>query len=137
MPTKIEFDTLEVFSDDGEVQVELEWIGEGKEGDYDLDDQEDVPLLRYSVFRRFHITQDENKISELCECDAYNEGEWMCVKDSSYCTQLPATAPREQLVDAAKFILELVESNVRDFKREKRLYERISWMRLNNGKPVC
>jgi hypothetical protein len=31
-----------------------------------------------------------------------------------------------------------VAENVRDFKREKRIYEQLSWIALDdNGRPVC
>src|SRR5690606_2687249 len=51
--------------------VEVDWLGEGNEGDYDPMDPSDIPLLRFDVqLRDNHGWQD---------CD-----------DASYCTQVPA-----------------------------------------------
>jgi len=133
---EVDFGTIEVLSDDGEVMVDLEWIGEGNCGEYNPEDPEDQPLIRYSLYRKFHMNQDPDEIANVCDVDVYEEGEWMAVEDGSYCTQLVATAPKEQLEAAAKFILEQVEDELRDFQREKRLYERLSWIKLEDGEPV-
>jgi len=50
---EIYFETMAVMDPKKpDVRVELEWIGEGYEGDYDPEDPEDVPLLRFTVYRR-------------------------------------------------------------------------------------
>lgn len=55
----------------GGLVMDLDWIGEGYDGDFDEDDPEDDCLLRFS----FYVSSDEN--DELTELD-----------DSSYCTHL-------------------------------------------------
>lgn len=128
----LEFETIYVYSEDGLVRVDLDWIGEGIDGDYDENDSKDVPLLRYGVSRKF-----------TKECENHEEfqdgeiGEWFDIEDSSYCTQLNATAPREQLIEAAQFILAHVEDNVKYFQRQKRLYEMLSWICIQDGQPYC
>lgn len=57
--------------------VEVEYIGEGRGGDYDPSDPDDRPLLRFWVERR---------------ADA--DSPWEDVDRGSYCTAVPAYAPR-------------------------------------------
>ena len=56
------------------IKVELEWIGEGWDGDYQEDDPEDDPLLRFTFYRK----------------DAMAIAGWDQIDDTSYCTQLIA-----------------------------------------------
>lgn len=55
------------------VRVEMEYIGEGYNGDWDPFDPQDAPLVRFRVFDRTREEGDQ-------ELD-------------SYCTQIPATMP--------------------------------------------
>jgi hypothetical protein len=118
---------IEVESDDREVMVELDWIGEGWEGDYCEDDPEDDPLLRYTIYRKYHANIDPDKFENLCD-GCGEEGEWVQVSDGSYCTQLNALLPEETLRKAAQYILNDIESDVRDLTRTKRRYEELSWI---------
>lgn len=135
----INFETIYVYSEDGLVRVDLDWIGEGIDGDYDENDPQDVPLLRFGVSRKFTNDCRDDRFYDLTggHEEDYEIGEWCDVEDGSYCTQLSVTAPREQLIDAAQFILSYVESGVRDLHREKRMYESLSWICLKDGKPHC
>jgi hypothetical protein len=139
MNYNLDFERIEVYSEDGLVRVDLEWEGEGIDGDYDGTDPDDVPLLRYGVSRKFTKECQDDKFYHLTGEDFQGRelGEWVGVEDSSYCTQLPINAPREQLIEAAQFILSYVESGVRDLHREKRMYETLSWLCLQDGKPHC
>jgi hypothetical protein len=133
---------IEVISEDGLVKVEMEYIGEGIDGDYDDKDPDDMPLMRFSIYRK--ITDDAEcrekmwnlTLSDFCEEEI---GEWVYVEDSSYCTQIWADLPTKNILEAAKFILSCVEDNVRDMKREKRLYESLSWIRFDqeSGEVKC
>lgn len=133
----VKFEEIDVFSEDGIVKINLEWIGEGINEDYHENDPDDIPLLRYSVYRR--VTKDCKKNAEdLCsDFEAYDFGEWMEVDDSSYCTQLSALEDRDVLIKAAQFILDYVKDGVLNLKREKRLYELLSWVGIKNGEPYC
>lgn len=131
-----DFETLEVCSDDNLVMVSLEWIGEGLSGDYDSKDPDDIPLLRFNLYRKFTEGDDEQKIINLCESDTYVDGDWMAVQDGSYCVQLSALDEHNHLYCAAKFILNQVESGIRNWKREKTLYQKLSWVKILDGIPV-
>ncbi len=139
MNYNLDFERIEVYSEDGLVRVDLEWEGEGIDGDYDGTDPDDVPLLRYGVSRKFTKECQDDKFYYLTGEDFHGRelGECVGVEDSSYCTQLPINAPREQLIEAAQFILSYVESGVRDLHHEKRMYETLSWICLQDGKPHC
>jgi hypothetical protein len=89
----------------GNTKVELEWIGEGWEGDYDPTDPDDKRLLRFSVAR-------------------FIDGEWQDVDDSSYCTQIPADAGDEVIYRA----LAHIESMLPEDGSIKKLCERLSWI---------
>lgn len=85
-------------------RVTWEWIGEGYEGDYNPDNPEDTPLLRFS-------------------CDQLVDGNWEGMNDASYCTQLPISTPRQYLARGAAILLEAIDTDA-SYKRE---LERLSW----------
>ena len=70
----------------GDLRVEMEWIGEGMDGDYDPDDPKDVPLLRFSLWQR-------------------NGNEWDYVEDTSCCCLVSRDAPIEQIEAALRTML--------------------------------
>jgi hypothetical protein len=139
MSYNLNFERVEVYSEDGLVRVDLDWEGEGLDGDYDSADPGDVPLLRYGVSRKFTKECKNDNFYYLTGeyFDGREIGEWICVEDSSYCTQIPISTPRDQVIEAAQFILSYVESGVRELRREKRMYESLSWICLKDGKPHC
>lgn len=85
------------------IRVELEYIGEGYDGDWDPENPQDAPLLRFRVFDRVREEGDE-------EYD-------------SYCTQIPATMP---LVMMKSFACELAERLSND-EAWKSLLDQWSW----------
>jgi len=95
------------------VRVTLEWIGEGMDGDYHPEDEEDYPHLRFTVAK-------------------YENGEWMDIDDASYCTLLNARADRAVLRYAAEFLLNEVEELVNSGTSIKKLCERLSWIGENS-----
>jgi hypothetical protein len=92
-----------------ELRLEWEYIGEGLEGDYNPDDPDDVPLLRFSIYEVLDRLSDE-----YASCD-----------DASYCTMVRTDTPRPVLWGAGKAILQ-VFSNTKD----KHLLEQLSWITL-------
>ena len=94
----------------GNVRVEIEWIGEGIEGDYYEDDLDDIPLLRFSVYKR------------------EEDGEWEAVDDSSYCTQLPATVHPDTARRAVEYIMTWVKEPLDDDHSIKKTCEMLSWI---------
>jgi len=93
----------------GLVMVELDYIGEGIDGDYNPSNPHDEPLMRFAVYRR-----------EGCL--------WEAIDDSSYCTQVLATETNEILDRVALYILEEVFEPVKDGHPIKKLCERLSWL---------
>jgi len=100
----------------GEVRVNIGWIGEGWCGDFDEDDPDDEPLLRFDV----HDLKYPKDMEE-------EETWWNCRsrQDNSYCTQLPAWTPIERLQEICKAIAESVAGE----EHWKRRLEEWSWIR--------
>jgi hypothetical protein len=97
------------------LSVVLEWdCGEGICGDYNEEDPNDVPLLRFDVM--FKGEQADN---------------------GSYCTQLQVTDKRPLLKKAVKLILNVAEKYFGDegsLSGFKRSMEELSWMEIKDGK---
>ena len=87
------------------VTVELADIGEGLSGDYDPDDKDDIPLLRFTVLK-----DDEP------------------VEDASYCTQVPTDiTPNEAAEILSAIYLEVAEPVMQGLSIKK-MCERLSWI---------
>lgn len=84
----------------GNLEAIWEWIGEGWDGDYDKDDPDDTPLLRFSVMK---------------------DGEQL--DDASYCTRMPIDSPEWMLRRALEILLDVAESET----SPKRRFEELSW----------
>ena len=90
----------------------LEWVylGEGLCGDYNPDDPEDIPLLRFDAYIK-------------------DEGQWTPIEDASYCTCVPASTDVEKLIDLLDTIFnkyDEVVDNYIDGESVKRLGEELS-----------
>lgn len=70
------------------LQIELTYIGEGDHGDYNPNDPNDEPLIR------FYARANKN-------FGANNDPEWEDIEDASRCTRMPITTPPEDLFKAA------------------------------------
>jgi hypothetical protein len=90
---------------EGNTKIELEYIGEGFDGDYDPTDPDDLELLRYTVLQR--ESEDD---------------EWEPVDDGSYCTMLPETLTDDEKMTALRILM----SQLSNF--DKRTAERMSWI---------
>jgi hypothetical protein len=82
-------------SDDGRVKVTWIDIGEGLSGDYDEEDPDDIPLLRYDTY----VHRD--KVGNL-ELEDDGESEWLTLDDGSYCTQVPVDTDSRILKSLAR-----------------------------------
>jgi hypothetical protein len=99
----------------GNTKVDLEWIGEGCEGDYDRRDPGDAPLARFNVMRRV-IGDDSHDV-------------WEQVDDASYCTRLRVdTLKPDEAIAAITDIMKAVRDGVESGRSIKRICERLSWM---------
>lgn len=87
-------------------KVVVEWIGEGKNGDYDPNDKNDSPMLRFSCHQRNQQDTD-----------------WEEMSCSSYCTRLAYDAPFGKVSALAREVLLTVMCNP-NYKSE---LERLSW----------
>ena len=88
------------------LMMEWEWIGEGICCEYNPDDPEDEPLLRFTVY-----VKDE-------------DGGWEQAEDCSYCTNNAIDTPMDDLLEMADCILsEYTHSSSR-----KRAMEEVSWI---------
>lgn len=62
--------TVEMMLEEDGIRVEWEDIGEGICGDYNPEDPDDIPFLRFSV-------------------SILLDGQWEAVEDASYCSRVP------------------------------------------------
>lgn len=88
-----------------DVTVELEDIGEGVQGDFNPEDPNDIPLLRFTVLK---------------------DGE--PVDDGSYCTQIPATVKKAVRKRFENVILHRVRDAVESGASIKKICEVLSWL---------
>lgn len=96
--------------------VRVEWVnlGEGLDGDYDPNDPQDIPLLRFDVYRLDSASKT-----------------WDAVDDSSYCTRFPTTATTTQMQEGLMYLMDFFYEPVRDNHSVKKLGERMSWIGLD------
>ena len=87
------------------VSVELEDIGEGLSGDYDPNDKDDIPLLRFTVLK---------------------DGE--PVDDASYCTQVPTDITPTEATNVLATIMNEVAEPLAQGYSIKKMCERLSWI---------
>ena len=88
-----------------DITVELEDIGEGLSGDYDPEDKDDIPLLRFTVLK-----DDEP------------------VEDASYCTQVPTSVTLTEATKVLGAIMLEVALPLTQGYSIKKMCERISWI---------
>ena len=103
-------EATEALAEDQGVVVEIRFIGEGWSGDYNIDDPDDRPLLRFDVWRRL------------------DDGTLEPVGNASYCTMLRADARDVLVKEAAQFILREVRDAVIGGSSIKKTCERLSWV---------
>ena len=95
------------------VRVDIEYIGEGYSGDYNPDDPEDEPLLRFSVYQS-------------------GANHWDQVNDGSYCTCLSAKIDELDKAMVAKIIMDEVYGPISTGTRPKRAMEWLSHLDEND-----
>jgi len=107
------------------LSVSLNWdCGEGWDGDYDEDNPDDKPLLRFDVSYEPKKGMDYE------------------LQDASFCTQLCVYDDRALLTKAVKAILREAEETFQYNKENdyasvgKRAMEHMSWLSIEKGKLV-
>ena len=119
-------DYLPISMVDDRVAVEFEWLGEGLSGDYQEDDLEDYPHLRFSVYKIKDIKDidlDPNISFEFGSCDT-----WEQVDDASYCTTIPIDTSKDVLEYMLKILMIEFKEAVQNGHSVKKLGERMSWI---------
>lgn len=99
-------------------KIKAEWVnlGEGRSGDYDPDDPEDVALLRFDISRLTDNPEDGRNL------------DWEMIEDASYCTNMPVDTPGDILMDALTFIMNEIYDEAAAGNSIKKLCERLSWI---------
>lgn len=97
-------------------KVVFEWIGEGNDGDYNEDDEDDIPLLRFSCDERKYYDRGDERLED--------DGVWEGMEDASYCTQMPINTPMKVLIRGMALVMEAIQ----DINYKRRL-EELSWMK--------
>jgi hypothetical protein len=93
---------------DGKYRVEWVHLGEGKDGDYDPNDPDDVELLRF---------------------DVSFDGE--LIPDGSYCTLMPVNTPEDILKKGLERIMDTIYDKCSTgdcWKRGGKVFEELSWI---------
>jgi hypothetical protein len=100
----------------GNCKIVLEHIGEGRSGDWDPDDPDDEPLMRFDVYHRSV------------------GGEWEDPGDASYCTQINDNVLDEVKRRALEHLMSEIGPEINAGNRVKRLCERLSWISADDFK---
>ena len=94
----------------GNLRVTWEYIGEGLSGDYNHEDPQDVPLLRFTVSRRIPGMADDTGVEP---------DEWQQLDDASYCTRMPNVGvepkkenekEKERVVPSERLLVDLLHA---------------------------
>lgn len=94
---------------DDDLMVEFADTGEGKCGDYDPSDPDDVELIRFHVYRKAGP-------------------EWEPVDGASYCTCIAVNTPEPEIRGLlADFLAEYRNAVIDEAMSVKKLGERLSW----------
>ena len=98
-----------------DVRVTLEDIGEGIFGEYDENDPNDRPLLRFDVYKR-------------CENPSDITGEWEAIDDGSYCTNIHAESSWNEIAQYLFTIMNEVYFYIQNDYSIKKVCEKLSWL---------
>ena len=104
------------------VKVTFEYIGEGWCGDYNPEDSEDTPLLRFNVFAHESLKNPFSEESPVKDGYGY-------MLDSSYCTGMPINTPKEIIDMALRSIMDEICDDVRIGRSIKKKCEMLSWLK--------
>ena len=123
------FETIEYQPDiPTDYKVEWEYIEEGFDGDFNDEDPNDEPLLRFTVSK----CAGKSKMTDPPDA-AYWETDdeylyWEQLDDCSYCTEVPVDTPKEVLMKMAKYIYEIVYYDLSRGGSGKKICEKLSWI---------
>jgi hypothetical protein len=105
-------ETMAFYKIHGQVKVDIGWIGEGSSGDYNPEDPNDEPLLRFTVTDLTKRARDS--------------------QDNSLCTSINAVLPKPMLIDVCRHIAECIVSE----EHWKRMLESKSWLNSDDARHI-
>ena len=101
-----------------DVRVSVEYIGEGKSGDY-TKEENDIPLMRFYILKKEYVSGGNGT--------DHPDWNWVEVDNGSCCTQIPVDTPNDLLNKFAQIVLERVVEYIKDNDSIKHLSEEFSW----------
>jgi hypothetical protein len=113
-----DFDEVEASS--GDVKIVLEYIGEGTSGDYNSLDKNDIPLLRFTTFKKEYVSQKGTGTD-------HPDWNWEEVDGGSYCTQIPINTPKDKIQELAITICSKMKKAIKD-ENVGETGEELSWI---------
>lgn len=119
---ELDFEAPDIRIEEEDFALTLEYIGEGNDGDYDPEDDDDKPLWRFSVDQRLKPDED-NGFTRITE-----DNQWEALDNGSYCTQVPANCTPEEAQATARYLVEAIKCN----GLGKRFLESLSWTTLSD-----
>jgi hypothetical protein len=106
----------------GDVKIEWAALGEGWDGDY-TGEEDDQELLRFDVYVRG---------SQLIEAHwaegEMGDGEWRFVPKSSYCTAFPAETTPEVRAAGLRYLMDRIYPEAAEGHSISRLCQELSWI---------
>lgn len=114
--------------EENNLKVTMEWIGEGFCGDYEPENPDDIPLIRFSCYRR----RDSDTLVRMTSHEFMDGLDWDGIDDASYCTRLPYDTPRKILRRAAGCVIDELSDAIEGGASPKKPLERLSWLCLED-----
>jgi hypothetical protein len=113
-----------------DIKIELEDIGEGQCGDYDPEDPDDTPLLRFSCYVKGKLRQQilKDRSFDLEDLTESSTITWVAVNNASFCTQLPATMDAADQARAEELLMNKLYEPITSGTDLKRTLEEASWI---------
>lgn len=113
----------------GDLHLHLEYEGEGFNGEYQSEDPNDQPLLRFRLFIRGELAKTLSETIRDVEYDPATPDSWMDFPNGSYCTNINAQIGDEQAQRLAdQMVITIAEVYATGNIPLKRICERLSWI---------
>ena len=109
---------LDVEVEEGDVKVVFTYLGEGISGDYDREDEDDMPMLRFDIFEREYVDDGRE----------HPDWNWIEVDSGSYCTEVCIDTPKEILEEMAQYILDNVKDDISANRSIRSIGQELSWI---------
>jgi hypothetical protein len=108
----------------GELRAGWVDLGEGRSGDYDPDDPDDVALLRLDVY----VSEAAAERHQLSG-EPTDDG-WFAPRDTSCCTGVPVQTPTSELTELLSVMARELHATMSSGGSLKRACEALSWSSL-------